>query len=193
MTYEPACSIRRAGRMLLHCIGEDPTREGLKETPSRFECAWLEWTEGYRIDPIEVMKCFEERDYDEMVMVRDIPIYSKCEHHLADIFGTVTIAYIPSGRVLGLSKLSRIADVYSRRLQVQERLTVQIADALFGEPLSPKGVGVIARCRHLCMESRGINKQGHFTITSALRGVMKAGEPRSEFLKLAGDMGGSLR
>lgn len=160
-------------------------REGIAETPERVAKAWAKWTEGYDEDPSEFMKSFEEAQYDEMVIVKNIPIYSKCEHHLADIFGTATIAYIPDGRVLGLSKLSRVANIFARRLQVQERLTVQIADALMNSELKPKGVGVMLRCRHLCMESRGLCQQGHHTITTALRGVIKTGEPRSEFLQMA--------
>lgn len=161
-------------------------REGLAETPDRVAKAWAHWLGGYEIDPAELLKTFGDggEDYDEMVMVKDIPIYSKCEHHLADIFGTATIAYIPKGRVVGLSKLSRVADAFARRLQVQERLTTQIADCLW-TGLEPKGVGVLLKCRHLCMESRGLCQQGHYTITSALRGVIKNGDPRSEFLRLA--------
>ncbi len=170
---------------LFRALGEDPHREGLAETPARFAKAWQTWGRGYSMDPADVLKTFEEANYDEMVLVKDIPIYSKCEHHLADIFGTATIAYIPNGRVLGLSKLSRVADIFARRLQVQERLTMEIADALQNGELKPKGVGVIIRARHMCMESRGICQQGHHTVTSALRGVMKSGEPRAEFLKLA--------
>lgn len=186
--YNPVKSsrIRSAVQDLFDAIGEDSTREGLIETPQRFAKAWETWSRGYGADPSDVLKSFEEQTYDEMVMVKDIPIYSKCEHHLADIFGTATIAYIPNGRVLGLSKLSRLADIFARRLQVQERLTVQIADALDTSELAPKGVGVILRCRHMCMESRGICQQGHHTVTSALRGVLKEGAPRAEFLQLAG-------
>ena len=123
--------------------------------------------------------------HDQMVTVKDIPIYSHCEHHLAPIFGTATISYIPNGKIVGLSKLSRLADMYARRLQVQERLTDQIADALF-EHLEAKGVGVVIKARHMCMESRGICQQGHHTITTALRGAMRD-EPdtRAEFLRLA--------
>lgn len=167
---------------LFKAIGEDPNREGIEETPDRFASAWLEWASGYNQDPADFMKSFEEGEYDEMVIVKGIPIYSKCEHHLADIFGTATIAYIPDGRVLGLSKLSRVANVFARRLQVQEHLTVQIADALQNSELKPKGVGVMLSCRHMCMESRGICQQGHHTVTRALRGVMKEGEPRAEFI-----------
>jgi len=159
-------------------------REGVQDTPNRVAKAWAEWTSGYSIDIAELLKVFEDgaEGYDEMVVVKDIPIYSKCEHHLADIFGTATIAYIPDGKVVGLSKLSRLADAFAKRLQVQERLTVQIADALM-EHLQPKGCGVIVRARHMCMESRGICQQGHHTVTSALRGVFKdQPETRAEFL-----------
>jgi GTP cyclohydrolase I len=168
-------------------IGENTQREGLQETPARVVKAWKEWTSGYDVDIAALMKVFEDgaEGYDEMVIVKDIPIYSKCEHHLADIFGTATIAYIPNGKVVGLSKLSRVADAFARRLQVQERLTGQIADALV-EHLNPLGVGVIIKARHMCMESRGLCQQGHHTITSALRGALKT-EPsaRAEFMLLA--------
>lgn len=162
-------------------------REGLSETPMRVAKAWEFWTRGYSMRAEDILKVFEDgaESYDEMVIVKDIPIYSKCEHHLADIFGTATIAYIPNGKVVGLSKLSRLADMYARRLQVQERMTVQIADALQTH-LQPKGVGVLIRARHMCMESRGLCQQGHHTITSALRGVIKSeAQPRAEFLQLA--------
>lgn len=143
------------------------------------------WMDGYNHDPKDVLKVFDDggEKYDEMVLVKDIPIYSHCEHHMAAIFGTASIAYIPDGKIVGLSKLSRLADIFARRLQVQERLTVQIADSLW-ENLKPKGVGVILKCRHMCMESRGLCQQGHHTVTSALRGVMSTGDPRAEFLEL---------
>lgn len=172
---------------ILQYIGEDPKRGGLLETPKRVAKAWAHWTSGYNVNIGALLKTFEDggEDYDEMVIVKDIPIYSKCEHHLADIIGTATIAYIPNGKVVGLSKLSRVADAFARRLQVQERLTNQIADAL-QEHLDPVGVGVLIRARHMCMESRGICQQGHHTITSALRGALKEdAQARSEFLKLA--------
>lgn len=159
-------------------------REGLVETPARVVKAWGKWTSGYGVDIGALLKVFKDgaEGYDEMVVVKDIPIYSKCEHHLADIFGTATIAYIPDGKVVGLSKLSRLADAFARRLQVQERLTVQIADALM-EHLEPKGVGVVIRARHMCMESRGISQQGHHTVTTALRGAIKEdARARAEFL-----------
>jgi GTP cyclohydrolase I len=172
--------------MLLRGIGEKE-REGLDETPERAAKAWAFWTKGYEQDPADVLKVFEDgaEDYDEMVAVVNIPFYSKCEHHLADIFGTATIAYIPDGRVVGLSKLNRVLDIYARRLQVQERLTVQVVDALMTH-LVPKGAGVVIKARHMCMESRGVCQQGHHTITSALRGVFKdQPETRAEFLALA--------
>lgn len=163
---------------------DNPLREGLQETPARAAKAWKFWCSGYDEDPADVLKVFEDgaAGYDEMVTVKDIPIYSQCEHHLASIFGTCTISYIPNGKVVGLSKLSRLADIYARRLQVQERMTVQIADALM-EHLQPHGVGVQLNCRHMCMESRGISKQGTTTVTTALRGVLKDQPgPRAEFL-----------
>lgn len=166
----------------------EPLREGLQETPERVAKAWEFWTRGYGMNPAEILKTFEDgaQAYDEMVLVKDIPLYSKCEHHLADIFGTACVAYIPDGRVVGLSKLSRLVDCFARRLQVQERMTAQIADAI-NTHLKPKGVGVLIRARHMCMESRGICQQGHHTVTSALRGAMKD-QPaaRAEFLAACG-------
>lgn len=172
---------------LLQYISDDAEREGLRETPKRVAKAWAKWTEGYSMDASAILKVFEDgaEKCDEMVIVKDIPIYSHCEHHLAAIFGTATIAYIPNGKIVGLSKLSRLADMFARRLQVQERLTNQIADAL-EEHLQPLGVGVIIRARHMCMESRGVCQQGHHTITSALRGNIKDNtETRAEFMALA--------
>lgn len=168
---------------LLENIGEDIDREGLKETPKRVAKAWLEWTSGYAQDPKLVLKCFQDggERYDEMVMVADIPFYSHCEHHLAPFFGTASVAYIPNKRVVGLSKLARVVEIYARRLQVQERITTQVADAI-QEVLKPKGVGVVLRARHLCMESRGCNKQGHHTRTIALRGNFRSQKVREEFL-----------
>lgn len=171
---------------LLQLVGEDADREGLQETPARVVKAWRHWCSGYGKDPAKLLKVFEDggETYDQMVLVKDIPIYSHCEHHLAAIIGTASIAYIPNGKIVGLSKLSRLADMFARRLQVQERLTDQIADALF-ENLQPKGVGVLIKARHLCMESRGICQQGHHTVTTALRGVIKdEPETRAEFLRL---------
>lgn len=173
---------------LLHEVqGNQNLREGLVETPDRVAKAWEFWTSGYALKAGDILKQFDDggEGYDEMVMVKDIPIYSKCEHHLADIFGTVTIAYIPRSRIVGLSKLSRVADMHARRLQVQERLTNDIAEDLWTH-LKPLGVGVLVKARHMCMESRGICQQGHHTITTALRGVFKD-QPatRAEFMSLA--------
>lgn len=174
-------------REIIDHIGDTSDREGLLETPKRFRKALDQWFGGYGQDPAEVMKVFEDggESYDQMVVVKDIPIYSHCEHHIAPIFGTATIAYIPNGKIVGLSKLSRLADIFARRLQVQERLTQQIADAL-QEHLEPLGVGVMIKARHMCMESRGICQQGHHTITTALHGAMKDETgTRAEFLELA--------
>ena len=172
---------------LLQYIGEDPDRGGLKETPKRVAAAWKHWCSGYGVDVAKIIKSFEDGadGVDEMVVVKDIPFYTHCEHHMAPFFGTATIAYIPEKKIVGLSKISRVLDVFARRLQVQERLTNQVADAL-AVHLQPKGVGVVLKARHLCMESRGIGQQGHVTVTSALRGVMRTTpEARAEFLALA--------
>jgi len=172
--------------LLKFVIGENVDREGLRETPLRVLKAWKHWAGGYDIDPADVLKVFEDgaEHYDQMVMVRSIPVYSHCEHHLAPFFGIAHVAYIPNGRIVGLSKLSRLVDVYARRLQVQERMTKQIADALW-EHLAPKGAGVVVRCRHLCMESRGIQRQGSETLTSALRGTfLTNSEVRAEFYSM---------
>lgn len=173
-------------RRLLQYIGENPDRGGLLETPARFLKAWNFWTKGYHEKPQDVLKVFEDgaESVDELVLVKDIPVYSHCEHHLAPFFGKAHVGYIPNGRIVGLSKLSRLVDVYARRLQVQERLTTQVADAL-DEHLQPKGVGVVIECQHMCMESRGIQRAGAVTVTSAVRGVLKAdASARAEFLRL---------
>lgn len=175
-------------RNLLAFIGEDPSREGLKETPARVLKAWRFWTQGYYMEPRNVLKSFEDgaEGCDEMVIVKDIELYSSCEHHMAPFFGVAHVAYIPNGRVVGLSKLARVVEIFARRLQVQERLTNQVADAI-DEVLQPLGVGVIVEAKHFCMCSRGVGKQHSNTVTSALRGVMKTKpEARSEFLRLAG-------
>lgn len=180
-------SIEDAFLRLIQYIGEDANRGGLVETPKRMAKAWAEWTSGYNKDPKEVLKCFEDgaETYDEAVVEKDIPFYSHCEHHMAPFFGTITISYIPERRIVGLSKLVRLVDIFAKRLQVQERLTAQIADALV-DCLQPKGVGVIVTARHLCMESRGVCRQGQSTLTSALRGALYDNEKaRAEFLALA--------
>lgn len=173
-------------RDLLEYIGENPDREGLQETPARVLKAWQFWTSGYKLDPASVLKVFEDgaEGCDQMVVRKNIPLYSKCEHHLADIIGVATVAYIPRGKVVGLSKLDRLVDIYARRLQVQERMTNQIADAL-DKHLCPIGVGVWISARHMCVESRGVKHAESTTITTALRGAMlKEPETRSEFLAL---------
>jgi len=161
-------------------------RPGTAETPARAAKAWRYWCEGYNIDVNSLFKQFEDgaEGYDEMVIVSNIPVYSHCEHHLAPIEGFAHVGYIPRGKVVGLSKLARVVDALSRRLQVQERLTVQIADAV-EENLSPRGVGVIIRATHGCMSSRGVKIHGAVTTTSALRGCMKEdASSRAEFMAL---------
>lgn len=179
----------QAVKSLLSVLDPEPSREGLVDTPLRAAKAWAEWTRGYYMSAARELKAFEDgaNGYDEMVVQTDIPVYSKCEHHLADIFGVAHIGYVPDGRVVGLSKLSRVVEIFARRLQVQERMTVQIAEALM-EGLKPKGVGVILQCRHMCMESRGINRPGVMTATTALRGVFLEATPRAEFLGAVGPL-----
>jgi len=171
----------------LEYIGEDASRGGLLETPKRVLKAWKnEWSSGYSQKPSDVLKVFEDGadGCDQMVVVKDIPVYSHCEHHLAPFFGTATVAYIPNKKIVGLSKLSRVVDIFAHRLQVQERLTNQIADAI-NDNLAPIGVGIVLNCRHMCMESRGIRRSGTSTITSALRGaILEDARARSEFMGL---------
>jgi len=172
-------------RDLLGHLGEDTTREGLVRTPERMEKA-LRWlTRGYTMTAREVIgdAIFEE-NYSNMVLVRDIEFYSMCEHHMLPFFGTAHVAYIPNGKVVGLSKVARVVDVFARRLQVQERLTDQVADALL-EVLEPHGVGVVIEAAHFCMMMRGVEKQNSKTVTSALRGSFKEdASTRQEFLRL---------
>lgn len=180
-------NIELAVKTIISEIGEDAEREGLIETPHRVAKAWEEWTRGYSQNPSDVLKVFEDgaSEDDDIVVVKNIPFYTHCEHHMAPFFGTVTIGYIPNGKIVGLSKLSRLVDIYARRLQVQERFTTQIADAL-QDNLQPKGVGVFVTARHLCMESRGVCQQGAETVTKAFRGVVKEDKQlRSEFITIA--------
>jgi len=173
-------------RRLLVSLGEDPDRAGLIETPSRLVTAWKHWTSGYTQDPAELLKVFEDgaEEYNELIVIRGIPVYSHCEHHLAPFFGKATIGYVPNGKIVGLSKLTRLVNCFSRRLQVQERLTIQIANALMAH-LEPKAVGVVIRCRHMCMESRGISTAGEETVTSAMLGELQPNLAlRTEFLAL---------
>jgi GTP cyclohydrolase I len=173
-------------RRQLELIGEDPDREGLLKTPSRVAKAQMWLTRGYSQTAADVIgdALFAE-DHENMVMVRDIEMYSMCEHHMLPFFGKVHIAYIPNGKIVGLSKLPRVVEVFARRLQVQERLGEQIADAL-EEVLQPKGVGVVIEAVHLCMMMRGVEKQSSRTITSSMRGLFRDdAKTRSEFLRLA--------
>lgn len=174
-------------RRFLTSIGEDPDRPGLRETPARVAKAWMAWAAGYHQNPADVLKTFEDgaEEYNELIVVRNIPVYSHCEHHLAPFFGKATVGYMPNGKIVGLSKLTRLVECFSRRLQVQERMTIQIANALM-ETLEPKAVGVVVRCRHLCMESRGIRTAGEETVTSAMLGELQPNlAMRTEFLDLA--------
>ncbi|MFD2364917.1 GTP cyclohydrolase I FolE [Pseudoduganella sp. GCM10020061] len=176
-------------RRLIESLGENPDRAGLHETPSRVAKAWKHWTSGYHMDPVELLKAFEDgaEQYNELIVVRGIPVYSHCEHHLAPFFGKATIGYLPNGKIVGLSKLTRLVDCFAKRLQVQERMTIQIAEALMSA-LEPKAVGVVVKCRHMCMESRGIRTPGEETITSAMLGELQPNLAlRTEFLALARD------
>jgi len=174
---------------MLAMLDKEPQRGGLEETPERWAKSMLALTSGTHEDPADVLKVFDDgaENYDAMVMVRGIPFYSLCEHHVLPFFGIAAVGYIPNGKIVGLSKMSRVVDILARRLQVQERLTTQIADVLEQE-LQPLGVGVVLQCRHLCMEARGVRQQGHETLTSALRGViLNSTEARAEFFRLSKD------
>jgi GTP cyclohydrolase I len=171
-------------REMLKKIGEDPKREGLAKTPKRVAEAWQFLTRGYGQDVKDVINgALFEADGQNMIIVKDIEVYSMCEHHLLPFYGRCHIGYIPNGKVIGVSKLARIADVFARRLQIQERLTNQIAQALM-EHLEPEGVGVVVEARHLCMMMRGVEKQNSFMITSAVLGSFRDLPTRTEFLKL---------
>lgn len=170
---------------LLQGIGEDPEREGLVKTPERVARSLRFLTKGYREDPEEMLrKAVFTESYDEMVLVRDIDLFSMCEHHMLPFFGKAHVAYIPDGKIVGLSKLARVVEVFARRLQVQERLTQQIRDAI-QEVLNPKGVGVVIEARHMCMVMRGVEKLNSVTTTSAMSGeFMNSESTRGEFLRL---------
>jgi len=170
--------------MMLH-VGEDPKREGLLETPSRVRKAYEFIYGGYKENPKEILsKALFTSSNDEMVLVRDIEFYSTCEHHLLPIIGRVHVAYIPDGKVVGLSKIPRVVNVFARRMQIQEQLTEQIADAIM-DAIAPKGVAVVIQARHMCMEMRGVEKINSTTTSSALRGLFKKDEKtRAEFFSL---------
>jgi GTP cyclohydrolase I len=171
-------------KLLLH-IGEDPEREGLEKTPERFEKALAFLTQGYGQDPRDVLqKAIFHEQYDEMVTVKDIDLFSMCEHHLLPFFGKCHVAYLPKGRIVGLSKVARVVELYARRLQVQERLTQEIATAIM-DTLQPHGVAVVVEASHLCMMMRGVEKQNSKAVTSAMLGVFRTRQStRQEFLEL---------
>lgn len=179
-----SASLEDLARELLVRLGEDPEREGLTKTPERIARALQYLTKGYSEDPEQVLKdALFSVDYDEMVIVKDIEMFSLCEHHMLPFFGKVHIAYIPKGKVLGLSKLPRLVEVFARRLQVQERLTTQIAETI-QSAIKPLGVGVVIEARHLCMMMRGVEKQHSATVTSSMLGAFRAQQTRQEFLAL---------
>ncbi|WP_457607431.1 GTP cyclohydrolase I FolE [Nitratifractor sp.] len=177
--------MEKAVETILRNLGEDPEREGLLKTPHRVAKALEFLTEGYRKDPKEILnKALFTSSNDEMVLVRDIEFYSLCEHHMLPIIGRAHVAYIPDGKVVGLSKIPRVVNLYARRLQIQEQMTEQIADAI-SETIQPKGVAVVIHARHMCMEMRGVEKINSTTVTSALRGLFKKDiRTRNEFYDL---------
>jgi GTP cyclohydrolase IA len=171
---------------ILRAIGEDPKREGLIDTPARVARSYDKLFSGYDKDPADVVTVFDNEGYDEMVIARDIEFYSFCEHHMIPFFGKAHIGYIPNDKIIGVSKMPRILEIFARRLQNQERLTSQVADSLM-ELLQPKGVGVVIEAKHLCMMARGVEKQNSMMVTSTVRGLFKKNlNTRSEFLRLIG-------
>jgi GTP cyclohydrolase I len=175
---------------ILEIIGEDPNREGLVKTPHRVYEAFKFMTKGYEQNPHDILnEALFTSSNDEMVLIKDIEFYSMCEHHLLPIIGRAHVAYIPNGKVVGLSKIPRMVEVFARRLQIQEQLTEQIADAIT-EVIQPKGVGVVIQARHMCMEMRGVEKVNSVTTTSALRGLFRERDTRSEFLNFINSSGG---
>jgi GTP cyclohydrolase I len=190
MTGLESVSTQDIYREILRRFDADPTRDGLERTPERVEKALEFLTRGYRQDPTAILQdALFDVDYDEMVIVKDIEMFSLCEHHMLPFFGKVHVAYIPNGKVIGLSKIPRLVDVFARRLQVQERLTRQIADAI-AEAINPQGVGVVIEARHLCMMMRGVEKQNSSTVTSAMVGVFQNHQTRAEFLSLVREQSG---
>ena len=183
-TLPMTVEIKNNFESIIDLLGEDKDREGLKKTPLRAAKAMKFLTQGYKIEPKQILQnaLFDE-DYNEMVIVKDIELYSLCEHHMLPFFGKAHIAYIPNGKIVGLSKIPRVVDVFSRRLQVQERLTEQVLDCI-NETLEPIGVGVVIEASHMCMMMRGVQKQNSTTTTSGFRGSFKETDTRNEFLKL---------
>jgi GTP cyclohydrolase I len=183
---DPRATVRIAERFqgILRDLGEDPAREGLVKTPERYAKAMQFLTQGYRLDPAAILRSamFKE-DYRQMVIVKDIEIYSLCEHHVLPFFGKAHVAYIPNGHIVGLSKLPRVVDAFARRLQVQERLTVQIRDCI-EDTLRPIGVAVVIEAQHMCMVMRGIQKQHSVATTSAFTGEFNVDKTRAEFMRL---------
>ncbi len=185
-SYDPEATgtLKTAYSSIISAIGEDPNREGLLKTPERMAKAMQFITQGYEMNAADIINSAKfHEDYSEMVLVKNIELYSLCEHHLLPFFGKAHIAYIPNGVITGLSKLAHVVECYSRRLQVQERLTHQILDVI-QETLNPLGVGVVIEAQHLCMMMRGVQKQNSVTTTSAFSGQFMKNETRSEFLKL---------
>lgn len=179
-----SASMQELIREMLVRLGEDPERDGLLHTPGRMERSMEYLTKGYQESPADtLLGAMFDVAYDEMVIVKDIEMFSLCEHHLLPFFGKVHVAYIPQGKVIGLSKIPRLVDVFARRLQVQERLTTQIAEAI-ESAINPQGVGVVIEARHLCMMMRGVEKQHSSTITSSMLGAFRNKETRDEFLAL---------
>jgi GTP cyclohydrolase I len=177
-------STQRIVRDLLVAIGEDPDREGLRDTPRRIAAMYNELFEGLHKDPVEVLSVGFEEGHDEMVILREIPFYSMCEHHFMPVHGEAHVGYLPDGRIVGLSKIARAVDIFARRPQVQERLTGQIANCI-EEVLGAKGVGVVIEAEHLCMTARGVRKPGSKMVTSAMRGKFREdSNTRQEFLEL---------
>lgn len=172
-------------KRILWAIGDEPARGGLMETPDRVIRSWKEIFSGYRQSAPDILKSFKDGACRELVVVKKIAFYSTCEHHMLPFFGCAHVGYVPNGRIVGLSKIARVVDVFAKRLQVQERMAAQIADALMGEPLGASAVMVVTEARHLCMEMRGIRKQGSVTVVNALRGEFADDHAlRAEFMSL---------
>ncbi len=182
--YTDAQDIEDKIKDIIKFIGDNPDREGLKETPKRMVKSWGELFSGYKENPKDILKTFKEGTCNEMVILKDIDFFSMCEHHFSPFFGKIFLGYVPDGRIIGVSKLVRLIEVYSRRLQIQEKMTTEIADTLmYG--LKPLGVMVVCKAQHLCMISRGVKKQNVIMVTSAVRGVFDEEiETRNEFMEL---------